>query len=64
MSTCHRLKSNYWPKKVIVKLARGKDASKILRGKKKLKTTDLSQKGFPPNIIVFIKESLCSYYRF
>ena len=64
LSTCHRLKSNYWPKKVIVKLARGKDASKILRGKKKLKTTDLSQKGFPPNTIVFIKESLCSCYRF
>ena len=60
----HRLKSYHWPKKVIVKLVKRKDASKILRGKKKLKSKDLSQKGFPPNIIAFINESLCSYYRY
>ena len=64
IEVCHRLKSNHWPKKVIIKLARRIDASKILRGKKKLKTTDLSQKGFPPNTIVFTNESLCLYYRF
>ena len=64
IEACHRLKLNHWPKKVIVKLARRKDALKILRGKKKLKTTDRSQKGFPPNTTVFINESLCSYYRF
>ena len=64
IEACHRLKSNPWPKKVIVKLAKRKDASKILRGKKKLKTTGLSQKSFPPNTIIFINKSLCSYYRF
>ena len=64
IEACHRLKSNHWPKKVIVKLARRKDALKILRGKKKLKASDLSPKGFSPNSIVFINESLCSYYRF
>ena len=64
IEACHRLKSNHWPKKVIVILAKSKDALKILRGKKKLKTTELCQKGFPPNTIVFINESLCSYYRF
>ena len=41
IEACHRLKSNRWPKKVIVKLVNIIDASKILRGKKKLKTTDL-----------------------
>ena len=33
-------------------------------GKKKLKTTNLSQKGSLPNTIVFINKSLCSYYIF
>ena len=51
-------------KKLGVESAKRKDASKILRGKKKLKTTDLSQKSFPSSIIVFINESPCSYYRF
>ena len=46
INTCHRLKSDHWPKQVIVKLARRKDASKILRGKKKVKTTDLIRKDF------------------
>ena len=64
IEACHRLKSNHWPKKNIVKLVKRKVASKILRGKKKLKTTDLSQKGFPPSTTVFINKSLCSYYRF
>ena len=41
-----------------------KDASKILRGKKKLKTTNLSQNDFPHNNIGFINESLSSYYMF
>ena len=50
IEACDRLKKN--------------DASKILRGKNKLKTTDPSKKGFPPNTIVFINESLCSHYRF
>ena len=61
---CDRLKSNHWTNEVIVKLATKNDASKILRGKNKLKTTDPSKKGFPPNTIVFINESLCSHYRF
>ena len=64
IEACHRLKSNHWHKKVIVKLAKRKDASKIRRGKKELKTTDLSHKDFPPNTIVFIDETLSSYYRF
>ena len=46
------------------KLAPGIEASKILWGKKKLKTTDLIQKNFPPSTTVYIKESLCSYYNF
>ena len=46
INTCHRLKSDHWLKQVIVKLARRKDASKILRGKKKVKTTDLIRKDF------------------
>ena len=60
----HRSKSNHWSQKVIVKLARKIYASNILSGKKKLKTINLSQKGFSPNTIVFINESLCSYYIF
>ena len=64
IEACHRLKSNHWPKKVIVKLVRRIDASKVPGGKKQLKTTDLSQNGFLPNTIVFVNESLCSYYRF
>ena len=60
----HRLKSNHWPKKTVAKLEIRKDASKILRGKKKLKTNNLSQKGFPPNTAVFNSESLCTYYKF
>ena len=64
IKACHCLKFDHWPKKVIVKLARRKDASNILIGKKKLKTNNLSQKGFLPNTIVFINKNLCSYYRF
>ena len=64
IEACHHLKSNHWPRKVIVKLVKRKDASKRLRGKKKLNTTGLSQKSFLPTIIVFINESLGSYYRF
>ena len=30
------------------------------KGQKKLKTTDLSEKSFPPNTVVFINEWLCS----
>ena len=64
IEACDCLKSNHWPNEVIVKLAKKNDALKILRGKNKLKTTDLSKKGFPPNTIFFINESLCSHYRF
>ena len=58
IEVCHRLKSNHWPKKVILKLARRKHPLKILRGKKKLKTTDLSQIDFETNTIVFINQLL------
>lgn len=61
MEACHRLKLNHWPEKVIGKLVRKNDALEIPKGKKKLKTTDLSQKCFPPNTIFFINEGLCSY---
>ena len=64
IEACHRLKSNHWPKKFLAILAKKNDALKILREKKKLKTTDVSHQGFPPNTVVFINESLCSYYRF
>ena len=43
---CHCVKSNHWPKKLIVKLAKIKDASKTETGKKKLKLPTRARRVF------------------
>ena len=55
---CHWLKSN-WPKKVIIKFGRRKDAKLIRKNKNKLKGMNLCSVGI--NNPVFINDSLCSY---
>ena len=58
IESCHRIKFNTEPKKVIIKTSRRKDAVKIRRTKKGL---DLSWIGI--NSAVFINDSLCWYYK-
>ena len=55
----HRLKSKARPKKVIIK-----DAFNILQRKKKLKSVDITKVGLPQGSLVFINQSLCSYYNY
>ena len=58
---CHWTKSSKGPKKVIVKLSRRKNASKICLLKKGLKGMNLSSLGI--NSTVYINASLCTYYK-
>ena len=58
IESCHRIKFNTEPKKVIIKTSRRKDAVKIRRAKKGL---DLSW--IVINSAVFINDSLCWYYK-
>ena len=60
IENCHWLKNNV-PNKVIVKFARGKDANHIRKNKSKLKEMNLSSIFL--NNLVFINDSLCSYYK-
>ena len=65
IEACHRLKSNRWPKKFIAKLAKRKVASKILKGKKKLKNYQPDLEGFSTQYrCLLINESFSSNYRF
>ena len=58
---CYWIKSSKGPKKVIVKLSRRKNASKICLLKKGLKGMNLSSLGI--NSTVYINDSLCTYYK-
>ena len=58
---CYWIKSSTGPKKVIVKLSRRKNASKICLLKKGLKGMNLSSLGI--NSTVYINDSLCTYYK-
>ena len=64
IEACHRLKPIARPKKVIVKLFKRKDVFNILQRKKKLKPVDITKVGLPQGSLVFINQSLCSYYKY
>ena len=64
IEACHRLKSKARPKKVIIKLSKRKDVFNILQRKKKLKSVDITKVGLPQGSLVFINQSLCSYYKY
>ena len=64
IEACHRLKSKVRPKKVIIKLYKRKDVFSILQRKKKLKSVDITKVGLPQGSLVFINQSLCSYYKY
>ena len=64
MDTCNCLKSKARPKKVIIKLSKGEDVFCILQGKKKLKSVDITNVGLPQRSLVFINQSLYSYYKY
>ena len=51
-------------KKGIIKLSKRKDVFNILRRKKKLKSVDITKVGLPQGSLVFINQSLCSYYKY
>ena len=59
----HRLKSKDRPKKIIVKLFKRKDVFNILQRKNKLKSVDITKVSLPQGSLVFIRQSLCSYYK-
>ena len=52
------------PKNVIIKLSKRKDVFNILQRKKKLKSVDITKVGLPQGSLVFINQSLCSYYKY
>ena len=58
---CHYISSKNGPKRVIVKVSKRKDATKIRTSKKKLKDMDLTSIGF--NNPVYVNDSLCTYYK-
>ena len=61
VEACHWLKSKGGQKKVIVKFSKRKDAEKVRKAKRKLKTTDLNSMNISSP--VFINDSLCNYYK-
>ena len=58
---CHWISSKNGLKRVIVKVSRRKDATKIQSSKRKLKDMDLTSIGI--NNLVYINYSLCTYYK-
>ena len=58
---CHWISSKNGPKRVIVKVSKRKDASKICSSKRKLKDMDLTSIGITKP--VYINDSLCTYYQ-
>ena len=51
-------------KKVIFKLSNRKDVFRILQRQKKLKSVDITKVGLPKGTLVFINQSLSSYYKY
>ena len=64
IEACHHLRSKARSKKVIIKLSKRKDVFNILQRKKKLKSVDITKVGLPQGSLVFINQSLCSYYKY
>ena len=60
----HRLKLKARPKKVIIKLSKRKDVFSTLQRKTKLRSLDITNVGLPLGTLVFINQSLCSYYKY
>ena len=58
---CHWISSKNGPKRVIVKVSKCKDASKICSSKRKLKDMDLTSTDIKNP--VYINDSLCTYYK-
>ena len=62
---CNPLKSsNNAPQKVIMKLSKRKDVYHVLKAKSSFKNADVTVNGIPPNITVFVNQSICSYCKF
>ena len=64
IEACHRVQSKAKPKKVIIKLSKRKDVFNIWQRKKKLKSVDIRKVGLPQGSLVFVNQSLCSYYKY
>ena len=64
IEACHCLKSKAGPNKVIIKLSKRKDVFSMLQRKKKLKPVDITNVGLPQGSLVFINQSLRSYYKY
>lgn len=60
LEACHPIKSCD-KNKIIVKFSRRKDCQLVLENKRKLKSLSTDDTGLPN--LVFINESLCSYYK-
>ena len=58
---CHWISSKNDPKRVIVKVSKRKDASKLRSSKRKLKDMDLTSIGISNP--VYINDSLCTHYK-
>ena len=52
------------PKKVIIKLSKRKDATRVMNNKKKLKSMKPQNIGLPSGCKIYINESLCKYYKY
>ena len=64
IEACHNLKSKAKSKKFIIKLSKRKDVFRFLQRKKKLKSVHITNVGLPQWSLVFINQSLCSYYKY
>ena len=51
-------------KKVIIKLSKRKDATRVMNNKKKLKSMKPQNIGLPSGCKIYINESLCKYYKY
>ena len=64
VEACHRLNQKANPKKVIIKLSKRKDVTRVMNNKKKLKSMKPQNIGLPSGCKVYINESLCKYYKY
>ena len=62
IKVCHWTNTKYGGRRVTIKLSKWKDADRIRKYKKKLKSTDFSSMNVQGP--VYINNSLCSYYKF
>ena len=59
VEACHRLNQKANPKKVIIKLLKRKDVTRVINNKKKLKSMKPQNIGLPSGCKIHINESLC-----